>query len=355
MAANSWGSHFVVTTFGESHGKALGAVVDGCPSQVPFDQELLLKNLKRRRPGSHGNKENLTSSREEQDFPDLLSGIFEGKTLGTPIAMTVTNRNQCPKDYQAIKNVPRPGHADDVWKNKFGHVDYRGGGRSSGRETLGRVIAGSVAQMFLREISPDSQVIGFASTIGPVSMTDSEVIRFLQTAQSTDQVDCFSTRMPDVHSEEKAKNLLLTAKQEGKSYGGVVQVLVKHPPPNLGQPVFHKLKADLVAAFMSVGAVCGVELGDALLARQSEGSQFHSEKDQSQYGGIRGGVSTGENIRFQVSFKPTASVLHTAVQGRHDPCILIRAIPVLEAMAYIVLADHWLWSKTDKIGSLITT
>ena len=349
MAANSWGSRFVVTTFGESHGKALGVVVDGCPSQIFFDQELLLKNLNRRRPGASGNKQSPVSSRQEQDLPHLLSGVFEGKTLGTPIAITVTNQDQRPQDYQAIKHSPRPGHADDVWRDKFGHVDYRGGGRSSGRETLCRVIAGSIAQMLLREVSPDTQVIGFARAIGPVSMADSEVIRFLQTVESTDQVDQFPVRLPVDGRAEQIQELLLAAKQEGKSYGGVVQILVKNPPANLGQPVFHKLKADLVAALMSVGAVCGVELGDALLARKSEGSQFHGELSQSQYGGIRGGISTGEDLRLQVSFKPTASVLHRAVQGRHDPCIIPRAIPVLEAMVHMVLADHWLWSKTDRL------
>ena len=349
MAANSWGSRFVVTTFGESHGKALGVVIDGCPAQVPFDEDLLKMNLRRRRPGAHGSETNLVSSRQEEDHPDILSGIYEGKTLGTPVAVTIANRDQRPQDYKEIEKSPRPGHADDVWKNKFGHVDPRGGGRASGRETVCRVVAGSIAQMYLRAVSSETQVIGFVSKVGSVEMTPSEVVRFGQKVKDPSEVDQCVARLPVKEKAEQVQEMLLAAVAEGKSYGGVAQIVIKSPPPNLGQPVFHKLKVDLTAALMSVGAVCGVEVGDALLAREAEGSQFHRDSGQQQYGGIRGGISTGEDIFLKVSFKPTATVLDAAKKGRHDPCVVPRAIPVLEAMIYMVLAEHYLWSLTDKI------
>lgn len=341
MSASQFGSRFVITSFGESHGTALGVVIDGCPAGVRFDTEILKKELERRRPGHHGSGQ-IVSGRQETDIPEVLSGVFEEKTLGTPIAIIVRNQDARSQDYQEIKNSPRAGHADDMWKNKFGHSDHRGGGRSSGRETVSRVMAGAVAQMLLKETSPKTRVMGYASQIGPFSLTPDE-----RTQVSSKNVDSFHARFPSNRDVEVAE-LLKSAQVSGDSYGGVAEILIENPPAYLGQPVFHKLKSDLAQAFLSVGATNGFELGLGFDSAEVKGTEFH-QGTQEAYGGIRGGISTGESILLKVSFKPTSSILDVAKKGRHDPCIVTRAIPVLEAMTWLVLADHWLWSKTDRI------
>ncbi|WP_413568909.1 chorismate synthase [Bdellovibrio sp. HCB117] len=341
MSASQFGSRFVITSFGESHGTALGVVIDGCPAGVRFDTEILKKELERRRPGHHGSGQ-IVSGRLETDIPEVLSGVFEEKTLGTPIAIIVRNQDARSQDYKEIKNSPRAGHADDMWKNKFGHSDHRGGGRSSGRETVSRVMAGAVAQMLLKETSPKTRVMGYASQIGPFSLTPDE-----RTQVSSKNVDSFQARFPSNRDVEVAE-LLKSAQVSGDSYGGVAEILIENPPAYLGQPVFHKLKSDLAQAFLSVGATNGFELGLGFDSAQVKGTEFH-QGTQEAYGGIRGGISTGESILLKVSFKPTSSILDVAKKGRHDPCIVTRAIPVLEAMTWLVLADHWLWSKTDRI------
>ncbi|MCB9025728.1 MAG: chorismate synthase [Bdellovibrionaceae bacterium] len=342
--ANSFGTRFVFTSFGESHGKAVGVVIDGCPAGIDFDMDLLINELKRRRPGKHDSQTSIVSDRNEKDEPEILSGIYQGKTLGTPIAILVYNKDQRSEDYNEIAKEPRVGHADDTWKSKFSHVDPRGGGRSSGRETLARVMAGSVAQMLLKKMSPNLKVTGFTSQIGPVSL-DAKDLKNL----STDHIDKFLTRMPSQKKDKELQDILLKAKQEGKSYGGLVELWIENPPKDLGQPVFHKLKSDLAGAFMSVGATSGVDFGDGFSVVDAEGSEFHQRSDVSQYGGIRGGISTGEKISFRISFKPTATVLHHAKKGRHDPCIVPRAVPVIESMAYLVIADHMLWKLSDQV------
>ena len=319
MAANTFGDRFCVTTFGESHGPAMGVVIDGCPAGVRFDEALLLREIARRRPGGA-----TVSSRAESDAPEILSGVFEGKTLGTPIALVVRNQDARSADYAGL--APRAGHADDVWREKFGHSDPRGGGRSSGRETLCRVMAGAVAQMLLAQVAPELRVSSFASRIGPLALRHAG----------------------DRSAEVEA--LLLDAKAKGLSYGGVADVRIENCPAGLGQPVFHKLKADLAAAWFGVGSTSAVELGEGAEAALAEGSEFHRRAPEaSPYGGVRGGISTGELITARVSFKPTSSVLDVAKQGRHDPCIVPRALPVLESMAWLVLADHWLWARTDRV------
>ena len=337
MSANTFGQIFKITTFGESHGPAMGVVIDGCPSGVVWDEKLLVQQLERRRPGFS----NVVSQRKEADVPEVLSGVFEGKTLGTPITIVVKNSDARSKDYDKIKNEPRPGHADDVWKNKFGHADHRGGGRSSGRETVSRVMAGAVAQMLAQTLMPEIKVLGFASQIGPFQLDESEK------SPSPEKVESSVARFPGAE-QEKVEQLLLKAKEEGKSYGGVAEVCVTGVPSGLGQPVFHKLKADFARALMSVGATSGFEMGEGRNSVDAEGSEFHS-RSKSPYGGVRGGISTGEPITMSVFFKPTSSVLDVARQGRHDPCIVPRAIPVLEAMIWITLADHLLWQRTDTI------
>lgn len=341
MSANQFGSRFVITSFGESHGTALGVVIDGCPAGVRFDEALLKKELERRRPGHHGSGQ-IVSGRQETDAPEVLSGIFEGQTLGTPIAIIVRNQDARSQDYKDIKTSPRAGHADDMWKNKFGHSDHRGGGRSSGRETVSRVMAGSVAQMMMKHVSAPTKVIGYASQIGPFTLTQEE-----REQVTSKNIDSFQARFPSARDHE-VDALLKKAQEQGDSYGGVAEILIQNPPAYLGQPVFHKLKSDLAQAFLSVGATNGFELGLGFDAVDVKGTDFH-QGSQAAYGGIRGGISTGESILLRVSFKPTSSILDVAKKGRHDPCIVTRAIPVLESMTWLVLADHYLWSKTDRI------
>lgn len=341
MSANQFGSRFVVTSFGESHGNALGVVIDGCPAGVTFNQAVLDKEMARRRPGHHGSNQ-VVSGRNEADMPEVLSGVFEGKTLGTPIAMIVRNQDARSQDYAKIQNAPRGGHADDMWKNKFGHSDHRGGGRSSGRETVARVMAGSVARMMMSEVSAPTKVIGYASQIGPFQLTQEE-----RAQVATKDIDSFQARFPSAKQNEVAE-LLKTAQENGESHGGVAEILIQNSPAYLGQPVFHKLKSDLAQAFLSVGAANGFELGLGFESASVKGTSFH-QGSQDVYGGIRGGISTGESILLRISFKPTSSILDVAKKGRHDPCIVTRAIPVLESMTWLVLADHYLWAKTDRI------
>lgn len=341
MSASQFGSRFSITSFGESHGTALGVLIDGCPAGVHFDEALLKKELERRRPGHHGSGQ-IVSGRQETDAAEVLSGVFEGKTLGTPIAMIVRNQDARSQDYARIQNSPRAGHADDMWKNKFGHSDHRGGGRSSGRETVSRVMAGSVAQMLMKDVSAKTKVIGYASQIGPMTLTADE-----RKDVSKVDVDSYQARFPSKRDNEVAE-LLQKAQDVGESYGGVAEILIQNPPASLGQPVFHKLKSDLAQAFLSVGATNGFELGLGFESSGVKGTEFH-QGAQDIYGGIRGGISTGEDILLRVSFKPTSSILDVAKKGRHDPCIVTRAIPVLEAMTWIVLADHYLWLRTDRI------
>lgn len=337
MSANRFGHIFQVTTFGESHGAGLGVVIEGCPAGVAFDELLLKKDLDRRRPG----KELWVSQRNELDQPEILSGVFAGKTLGTPIAILVRNQDARSEDYEQIKTAARAGHADDVWQNKFGHRDHRGGGRSSGRETLCRVMAGSVAKMVIKALSPETRFAVLASRIGDFEITETEKKSFLSGDLDSDQ---YVARFPSSR-DQQVKELLIRARESGESYGGTAEIHVLQPPKNLGQPVFHKLKSDLAQAMMSVGATAGVSIGET---SDAPGTQFHSQ-GEAPYGGIRGGISTGQTIQLSVQIKPTSSILDVAKKGRHDPCIVPRALVVFEAMTALVLCDHLLWSRLDRI------
>lgn len=337
MSANTFGQRFKITSFGESHGAALGVVIDGCPAGVKVDEALLLRELDRRRPG----QSEISTQRNEDDRPEILSGVFEGRTLGTPIAVIVRNKDTRSQDYANLN--ARPGHADDVWKNKFGHSDPRGGGRSSGRETWARVVGGAFARMFLREAAPETRIFAFTSRIGPHALTDEE--RALVRAEMVDE---YPARFPSPRAEE-LKQWILQLKESGDSVGGAAEVVIANPPAGLGQPVFHKLKADLGSAFFSIGATSAVEIGAGLEASQETGVHFHTESGSDVYGGIRGGISTGEAIRSVVHFKPTSSILDVAKKGRHDPFIVPRAVPVVEAMALLVVADHVIWMRGDRI------
>lgn len=322
MSANIFGERLQMISFGESHGPAYGVVIEGLPAGVKLEIELLQKNLARRKPGQNS----FVTARNESDTPEVLSGIFEGKTLGTPIAVIVRNENQRSSDYEKMQNEPRIGHADDTWKNKFAHADHRGGGRSSGRETLNRVIGGSFAQMLLQQVSPQTKVLAYAKQIGDIAINEA------------------SSELP-----KEIQAMLEKAKADGESYGGIVECRISQPPANLGQPVFHKFKSDLASAMMSLGATTGFELGAGFDGVAVKGTGFHEKMLSENYGGIRGGITTGEDIIFRVGFKPTSSIKDVAKKGRHDPCIILRAIPVIEAICWFLLADHWLWSRTDRI------
>lgn len=340
MSANSFGHLFKITTFGESHGEALGVVIDGCPAGIEFNHELLTANLKKRKPG----QSSVTTSRKESDLSEILSGVFENKTLGTPICIIVRNQDQKSGDYNKIKTEARIGHADDTWLTKFQHVDHRGGGRSSGRETLARVIAGSVAQMLCLKLSPEMAIKAYSSQIGSYKLSETERNNIWSI-----NIEDFITRFPSLETNTKVVNMLETAKVEGESYGGQVEVQIKNIAAGLGQPIFHKFKSDLAAAAMSIGATTSFEFGEGALSTEQKGTEFHKKMNSDVYGGIRGGITTGEDVKFSVGFKPTSSIKDIAKQGRHDPCIVPRAVPVVEAMTWILLADHLLWAKLDRV------
>lgn len=335
---DTFGQIFKFHSFGESHGPAMGCVIEGCPAGLPFDLELLEKNLARRKPGQNA----FVSARNEADKPEILSGVFEGQTLGTPIAILIRNQDQRSKDYEKLPD--RRGHATDVWQTKFGHSDPRGGGRASGRETVTRVIAGSVAEMLIRQLSPETKILAWTAQVGKLKQT----IALEQWPKLTrEMMDANPLRTPQI--SEEAEAAVSKAKEQGDSLGGEAQLVILQPPKNLGQPVFHKLKADFASALMSIGAVTAVELGAGAEASSQSGLDFHQQQSEDVYGGIRGGISTGEPIHFKISVKPTSSILDVAKKGRHDPFLLPRMIPVIEAMAACVIADHLLWSRLDRI------
>jgi chorismate synthase len=323
MPANSFGELFTVTSFGESHGPALGVVVDGCPAGIELDVEDFLPELARRRPGQSA----VTTARAEADAPEILSGVFEGRTTGMPIAVIVRNEGQRSTDYDRLRTEHRPGHADATWAGKYGHRDHRGGGRSSGRETVARVVAGVIAR---RVLPADLRITGHALQIGPHRAT-----RFEPATIEANPVRCAD---PDV--AERMVEYVLAQKEQGDSTGGLVEVRVQNTPPHLGEPVFGKLKARLAAAYLSVGAVTGFSFGAGFDVASMAGSTYVG--DPAHAGGMLGGVSSGDDLRLQAAVKPTTSIADVARRGRHDPCIVPRVIPVLEAMTALVLADLWL-------------
>lgn len=331
---NTFGELFRLTTFGESHGPALGSVIDGCPAGVPLSREQIQAALDRRRPG----QSNLTTARAEADQVEILSGVFEGKTLGTPIAAIVRNQDQRSGDYDKLKTQDRPGHADAVWRTRFKHRDHRGGGRTSGRETLCRVIGGVVAEAMLQRELPQVRTVAWVSQVGPLHA------RQPAAGLTRAQVDQHPTRCPDLETAERMSERIVAAKASGDSYGGAIDVRVDGLPVGLGEPIFGKLKALLSHAVASVGAVTGVIWGPPeglLAALERPGSEFHGRAES--YGGIQGGLSNGEPLELRVFFKPPATLGDLAKAGRHDPCILPRAVPVMEAMVSLVLADLWLY------------
>ncbi len=329
---NTFGELFCLTTFGESHGPAMGAVIDGCPAGVPLTRAQVQTALDRRRPGQSA----VTTPRQEADQVELLSGVYEDKTLGTPLAALVRNTDARSKDYEALKKEDRPGHADAVWRARFVHRDPRGGGRTSGRETLSRVIGGAVAEALLAREVPSLRIVAWVSQVGPL------IARPIAMPTRT-QVDANPTRCADSEMASKIEQLILDAKAAGDSLGGAIDVRVTGAPMGLGEPVFGKLKSRVADAVSGIGAVSGLVWGgpEFFADVQSRGSKFHAG-DPEVYGGIQGGLSNAEPISMRVFFKPPATIAKHAKEGRHDPCILPRAVPVVEAMVALVLADLWL-------------
>lgn len=323
MRGNQFGKMFSFTTFGESHGAALGVVIDGMPSLVDVDLNKLKELLARRAPGQSA----FTTSRVEADEPEILSGVFEGKTLGTPIAVIVRNTNQKSSDYDSLKSQHRPGHADLTTQNKFGIRDHRGGGRSSGRETVARVIAGYFAGLIL----PQTDFFAYTHSIGlfengPLLSTQRSVLGFTNTEVSA-----------------LAEKHLLECKTQGESCGGVVALKISGVPKNLGEPAFEKLKAELARAMISLPGSMGFEVGSGFEATRLSGSTL--SQDSAHFGGMEGGISNGEDICLKVAFKAPSTVGEKAKTGRHDPCLLPRVIVVVECMARVVIADHYLRQK----------
>ncbi len=347
MAGNIFGELFRVTTFGESHGEALGCVIDGCPSGLELSAEDIEKELARRRPGSaHG-------SRDEKDSPEILSGVFEGKTTGTPIAIIVRNANQRSGDYDELKNIYRPNHADFTWEAKFGFRDHRGGGRSSGRETLCRVAAGSAAKKLLA-----ANKINIRAWTSSIAGLDQPALG--ENGFDFDEVERNIYRVPSKAGAEQAQAKLEQLRAEGDSAGGIVTCLVTGVQAGLGEPVFDKLDARLAAAMLSIGACKGVEFGAGFAAAAMLGSKNNASPSSS--GGILGGISNGDDIFFKAAFKPTPSISkpqmaaqkdggkrEITIKGRHDVCIVPRAVPVVEAMTALVLADFLLLARANEV------
>ena len=345
MAGNSFGQLFRVTTFGESHGLALGAVVDGCPPGLEISEDDLQGDLDRRKPGTS----RYTTQRREADEVKILSGVFEGKTTGTSIGLLIENTDQRSKDYSEIKDLFRPGHADYTYHQKYGQRDYRGGGRSSARETAMRVAAGAIAKKYLKQVH-GIEIVGFLSQLGPIK------------AEGFDesQIEQNPFFFPDAGKLEALDEYMRALKKEGNSVGAKVCVVARNVPVGLGEPVFDRLDADIAHAMMGINAVKGVEIGDGFAVVEQKGSEHRDEMTPTGFasnhaGGILGGISSGQEIVVSMALKPTSSITvpgktittsgeatEMITKGRHDPCVGIRAVPIAEAMLALVLMDHLL-------------
>ena len=354
MAGNTFGNLFKLTTFGESHGEAIGGIIDGCPAGLEIDFNKVAIDMARRKPG----QSKITSQRKEPDQVNFLSGIFEGKTTGTSIGFIIENTNQKPKDYSHIKDVYRPSHADFTYDQKYGHRDYRGGGRTSARETACRVAAGSIAKQLLTGI----KINAFVSSVGTIYIDKPYQELDFSTIESN------VVRCPDEEVAHKMISKIEEIKKAGDTIGGTVMCVLQNVPIGLGEPVFDKLHAQLGKAMLSINAVKGFEYGAGFCSTTMKGSEHNDlfNKDSSTKtnlsGGIQGGISNGMDIYFRVAFKPVATLIQKQKtldtqgnivdmqgKGRHDPCVVPRAVPIVEAMAALVLADFYLLNKINKI------
>lgn len=344
MSGNSFGNQFKVTTFGESHGTAIGGIIDGCPSNVALDIDLIQNELNRRKPG----QSKLVTQRNEADEVLFLSGIFEGKTLGTPIAFQIINTNSKSQDYDLLKDSYRPSHADYVYQQKYNHRDYRGGGRSSARETAARVVAGAVAKQVIGDVT----IQAYVSAVGKIATTK-PYDRLNLSLTETNNVRC-----PDPEVADLMEQLIVETKKKGDTVGGIITCVIKNVPIGLGEPVFDRLEAQLAKAMLSINACKGFSIGSGFEGTKMFGSEHNDYYNTdgttktNNSGGIQGGISNGMDIYFDVAFKPVATLLQpqemlkmdgSLVQikgkGRHDACVLPRAVPIVEAMAALVIAD----------------
>ena len=352
--SSRFGQLFQIATFGESHGGAVGVVVDGCPPRLPLAVEEIQRDLDRRRPG----QSRLTTPRQEADRVEILSGVFEGRTLGTPIALLVRNEDARPSAYEAMKDVFRPSHADYTTEAKYGIRNWQGGGRASARETVGRVAAGAIARKLLG-VAAGVEVLAWVQRVHEVEA------KVDAAAVSLEQVESNPVRCPDPAAAEEMIRRIDAARGRGDSLGGVVECVARGVPPGLGEPVFHKLEAELAAALLSLPASKGFEIGSGFAGTRMTGSEHNDpflpgeggrpRAQSNRSGGVQGGISNGEPVLVRVAFKPTATIAQAQTtvdregratileaRGRHDPCVLPRAVPMVEAMVCLVIADHWL-------------
>lgn len=356
MAGNTFGSIFKVTTFGETHGGSVGCIIDGCPSGLALVEADIQKDLDRRRPG----QSDITTQRKEMDKIEIHSGVFEGKTTGTPIMLLVKNKDARSKDYEHLKDVFRPSHADYTYLQKYGIRDYRGGGRASARETLARVAAGAIARKYLEE-RIGIELVAFVEQVKNIGSSVT-----IETVTQKD-VDSTTVRCPDQKAAQKMINLIKDTASEGDSVGGVIRCIIRNVPVGLGEPVFDKLSARLGYAMLSIPAVKGFEIGSGFSGTTKNGSEHNDafliengavKTHTNNSGGIQGGISNGEIIHFRVAFKPTSTIrkhqttittrkqpVQLSASGRHDPCVLPRAVPIVEAMAVLTLMDYYLLQK----------
>ncbi|MBI2597271.1 chorismate synthase [Candidatus Daviesbacteria bacterium] len=360
MAGNTFGQLFKVTTFGESHGGMVGAVVDGCPPGLEISEGEIQKELDRRRPG----QSSISTPRKEEDVVKIMSGVFDGKTTGTPILLLAVNKDVRSEDYQEMKGLFRPGHADFTYEAKYGFRDWRGSGRASARETLARVAAGAIAKKYLSQ-KFGITILSFVEQIGVIKANiDLNKV-------TTQDIESSIVRCPDEDTAKKMLSLIETARDEGDSIGGVILGAIKNVPAGLGEPVFDKLNADLGKAMLSINAVKGFEIGSGFAGAKMKGSQhndaFYIEnnliKTRTNYaGGVLGGISNGQTIYFRVAFKPVSTIkkeqntvsvdtkdITLKANGRHDCCVLPRAVPIVDAMAALVIIDHYLRHKAQNL------
>ena len=354
MAGNSFGTCFKLSTFGESHGPAIGGVIDGCPAGLELDLDLIQHEMDRRRPGQSA----IVTQRKEPDSVRFLSGIFEGKTTGAPIGFVIENTNQKSKDYSHIKDTYRPSHADYTYDKKYGHRDYRGGGRSSARETASRVVAGAIAKQMLSQV----KITAYVSAVGTMTLDKPwQELDFEQIEQNP-------VRTADAQTAKEMEAYIKQVRKQGDTVGGVISCVIENVPIGLGEPVFDKLHAEMGKAMLSINAVKGFEYGSGFAGSQMMGSAhndiFNADgSTQTNYsGGVQGGISNGQPIVFNVAFKPVATIMKAQDtidkegnqvvmegKGRHDPCVVPRAVPIVEAMAALVLADFSLRDRTTKL------
>ena len=359
---NTFGQLFRVTTFGESHGGGIGVVIDGCPPRIEISEAEIQRDLDRRRPG----QSKLTTQRKEEDRCELLSGVFEGRTLGTPIAILVRNKDARPEDYSEIARKFRPSHADYTYEAKYGIRNWQGGGRASARETIGRVAAGAIAKKTLSALYAHFDLVAYVTQIHEVTA------KIDRSTVTMNDVEKNVVRCPDAAAAKKMISLVEQIRDAGDSVGGVIECVARGIPPGLGEPVFDKLEADLAKAMLSIPAAKAFEIGSGFGATQMRGSQHNDAFETragrirtttNNSGGVQGGISNGEDIYFRVAFKPPATIAleqktvttskeqtELAARGRHDPCVLPRAVPIVEAMAALVLCDHALRQHAVSCG-----